>query len=476
MQTKLILFELNEVPFRVLDDYCARRPASCLARWLSQSAQYETFAEDRGHLSPWVTWPSLHRGVDDARHTITDFGQDLREIDRAYPPLWKLLSAAGVRTGVCGSLHSYAGLSPGSLADGQYAFYLPDTFAAGSECFPKRLEPFQAFNLAMARESARNVAPQVQWRLALDVLRAAPGLGLRPSTLLDVGGQLLAERLRPARRVRRRTYQALLAFDVFLRQLRATEPDFATFFTNHVASAMHRYWAAHFPGDYASFGLGQEWVATYRDEIDFALGRLDRCLARLLAFVDRRPEYALWVTTSMGQAATSAEPIETELHLKSVERLTEACGLTSDEWTRLPAMLPQVNLRIAETAVDRFRAALGQLRIAGEPVETHELPGGLFVLRFGQTNLAQRPDAVRFRGQAVDPAALGFENLRVDDRSGVTAYHVPQGALVVYQPGRPAAARGRTQISTLDVAPAILRAFGQSPPAYMRGTRTRLAA
>ena len=46
--------------------------------FLSKYARkYETLAEDVGHLSPWITWPSLHRGVSNEQHEISDFGMDL---------------------------------------------------------------------------------------------------------------------------------------------------------------------------------------------------------------------------------------------------------------------------------------------------------------------------------------------------------------------------------------------------------------
>lgn len=476
MKQKLILLELNEVPWRVIDDFCARRPGSALARRLPRCWQFETFAEDRGHLSPWVTWPSVHRGVDDSRHTIAGFGQELAEIDRAYPPIWKLLAAHGVRTGVCGSLHSFQNLADTAAADHPYAFFLPDTFAAGSECFPRKLSVFQEFNLAMVQLSARNVSQRVRWSPALRLLGAAPGLGLKASTLVDVGLQLAAERLRPVRRVRRRTYQALLAFDVFLRQLRDTQPDFATFFTNHVASSMHRYWAARFPGDYPAFGLGADWVATYRDEIDFAMCKLDRCFARLAAFVERRPEYALWVATSMGQAATSAQPLETELQLDDMARFTAALGLPSGVWRRQRAMLPQANVRVDSGWAEAFRAALAEVAIQGQPLDVQHRPGNLFILRFGHVNLREAPGCATLRGQPVALAELGLVNLRVEDRAGVTAYHIPQGSLLIYDPRRAPPHGVRPQVSTLDLAPAILQRFGLAVPAYMRSPARGLAA
>lgn len=60
---------------------------------------------------------------------------------------------------------------------------------------------------------------------------------------------------------------------------------------------------------------------------------------------------------------------------------------------------------------------------------------------------------------------------RIDGGSGSTAYHVPNGFLLVYEP-RPAAAgqrRPRPQISILELAPAILANCGAPVPACMRG-------
>ena len=36
LQRKVVLYELNEVPYRVVDDYCAGRPDSNLSRLLRQ--------------------------------------------------------------------------------------------------------------------------------------------------------------------------------------------------------------------------------------------------------------------------------------------------------------------------------------------------------------------------------------------------------------------------------------------------------
>ena len=151
--------------------------------------QYESYSEDVSSLSPWKTWPTVHRGVIDGKHFLHDFGQDLTEVDKVYPPLWKILTQNGIKSGVFGSLHTYP--LPEPLEN--YTFYFPDTFAVGSECFPDMLSTFQAFNLEMARESARNVSRRVPWKSAMNVIAKSPDLGLKVSTYGKVGKHLISE-------------------------------------------------------------------------------------------------------------------------------------------------------------------------------------------------------------------------------------------------------------------------------------------
>ncbi len=464
MGKKIILFELNEVPYRIVDEFCSWRPNSSFARTLPVCRQYESYAEDRSALSPWKTWPSVHRGVNDEKHMIHDFGQDLSDVDVEYPPVWQILAKHGISTGVCGSLHTYP--MPKNLEG--YSFFLPDTFAAGSECFPKKLSAFQEFNLTMARESARNVEKSVPWAAALRFLAAAPELGLKLKTFADLGAQLVSERVQDWRTTRRRTWQSVLAFDVFMKQLETTTPSFSTFFTNHVASSMHRFWAAAFPQDYSEFGYDRRWVDTYRNEIDFTMSKFDEFFARLVAFVDRNPGYVLWVATSMGQAATQALPLETQLYVTDLARFTQAVGLGPDDWSRLPAMLPQVNLRVREQKVAEFRATIDTLEIAGNRLSYRETEKGFFSLDFGHPNLpADAP--VSLRGIGVSCGKLGMANVEITDKSGTTAYHIPTGTLVVYDPAdRSPKALGRPQISTLELAPTLLRNFGVPVPPYMK--------
>jgi hypothetical protein len=463
MGRKIILFELNEVPVRVFEHYVETRPESALAKLLPQCRKFETYTEDRGSLEPWVSWPTLHRGVSNETHEIKNFGQDLKGQDREYPPVWKLLAGRGVRTGIFGSLHTYP--MPEDLT--VYDYYVPDTFAAGSECFPATMSAFQEFNLRMARESGRNVSRKIAWQEALDLLVDVPKLGFKLETAVDVGRQLWAEKREPWTRTRRRSYQAVLAFDVFMKQLEQRRPDFTTFFTNHVASTMHRYWAAVFPGDYPDFACAPDWVATYRDEIDFTMGKFSQFLSRLGQFVDRNPEYQIWVATSMGQAATQAQPCEYQIYLTELERFMARMGLEREQWEERAAMRPQTNIRVNAEQAGEFRRKLESLRIEGRGVRHREAEGGFFSIDIGNSWGKQQALVGELGGQAVALGELGIELVEIDDKANTSAYHIPQGTLLIYDPLERSDKQGYTQINSKEVTPSILRNYGVPVPGYM---------
>lgn len=464
MQRKIILFELNEVPFKVIDEFCKWRPQSVLARQLPRCNQFQTHTRDVSHLTPWMTWPGVHRGVNDEQHMITNFGQDLSEIDREFPPFWKILAGAGVSVGMFGSLHSYP--MPENLEN--YSFYVPDTFAAGSECFPQNLSLYQEFNLRMARESGRNVAKGVPWAAALKMLAHAPELGFKLQTLTSLAGQLVSERAQKWRIVRRRTFQSVLAFDVFMKQLNSTMPSCSSFFSNHVASSMHRFWAARFPEDYEVMGYDEEWIKTYQFEIDWTMQKADEMFARLIQFADSHPDYQIWLTTSMGQAATVAEPLETQLYITNVDKFMKAMGFEPHEWSKRPAMLPSVNVFVPPGTEGRFNERLAKLHIDGKPICFERSINGFFAVHVGQKNLYKQPPMAQLDGQPVSFADLGLENVEIADKSNTSGYHVPDGCLIIYDPRNPTPKAGRPDITTLEIAPAILRNYSVPVPEYMQ--------
>jgi hypothetical protein len=462
---RFILFELNEVPTRVVEHYAERHPSSAFATVLRRGLQFETVTPDEGHLSPWITWPTLHRGVPSTEHQIIALGQDVAEVDRRYPPVWALLTDAGKRVGLFGSLHSYP-LPPNVDA---YAFYVPDTFAAGSEAAPRELSAFQDFNLRMVDRSGRNVSTGLPAREALGFLRHAVGSGLKAGTVAKAARQVATERVLRHRVGRRRTLQSLIAFDLFLEQLTKTLPDAAFFFTNHVASSMHRYWPATFTDDYHETKWSEGWVRRFAGELDYTMGEADRMLGAFMEFADDHPDYVVLVTGSMGQAAVDSadKQTKTEVLVRDMGKFMSCLGCSG--WRRRRTMEPTYTLAFDdEAAAGRLVEACANVKIAGDPLNHRRVDSSTVEILLGQKNVPDEELTITIGNRVFEPEEAGLANVTIDDEVGSAAYHIPEGMLLLYDPQSEEGRRHGTPVLTTRIAPTLLALQGVARPGYMK--------
>jgi hypothetical protein len=469
---KVILFEMNEVPWRVLDDYARRHPRGPLAAILARSKQLDTICEDQVELDPWTSWPTLHRGVIDEEHGVRHLGQSLDAADRRFPPIWQLLAREGCSVGVFGSLHSSH--LPRELDT--YAFYVPDFFSDESHVHPAELAPFQRFNLLMTRRSARNVDAGIPLRPALDFLRQYVGSGLNWKSTGILAAAIAGERLHRCRKTRRRSLQALVGLDMFLPLVSRTAPQFATFYTNHVAANMHRFWAAGFPHDLADNPMPEDWRRTYAGEIEYAMRILEGMLERLRVLAEQR-DYLLLATSSIGQSGVPATRIAGFTTITDLARFMTALGVANGKWRQKPAMVPCLSIEVDPAEAARFEAALASLSIGMHRVRKAEREGSepftydragdgfhLFVY-FEELDLGRL--AASLGGRRLPAAELGLGFFPHDEEVGCSGRHTPFGALFVYDPRRPATPGERVAMSTLQIAPALLGHFGIAAPPYM---------
>jgi hypothetical protein len=457
---KVILFELNEVPYRVIDDFVGRHPRSNLAGITARSKQFETVCEDQIELDPWISWPTLHRGVIDEQHRIQHLGQSLEWANRRYPPVWEVLARNGRSVGVFGSLHS----SDVPAALDNYAFYVPDFFA--DECFahPPGLRAFQEFNLLMTRRSARNVDRRIPLRAAGGFLRQYLRNGFNWSTVGKLTAALSAERVWPHRRSRRRSLQPLIGLDVFLPLVRRTRPDFATFYTNHVAANMHRFWAAGFPGDISGNPMPMDWRRKYAGEIEYSMRVLDGMLGRVRALADAS-DYLLLAASSIGQSGVPSTRITGFTTITHLERFMARMGVADGQWKRKPAMVPCLSVWVDPARADGFEERLRSLRIGRYQVQKAQREGNA---PFTYDRTADGFHLfVYFEELDLQAGDLGLGFFPHDEEVACSGRHTPFGTLMVYDPRHAARAGDRSRISTLHVAPALLHNFGIPVPPYM---------
>ncbi len=457
MSSKLICYELNEVPWRVVDFYISRRPHSNLSKFLKKSSHLTTVTSDGGELHPWTTWPTMHRGVDNSVHKIHYINQD-RETAQAHPPLWEVLSNANKTVGVCGTLQSYP-----PIENDHVLFHVPDTFAPGPETHPKKYESFQALNLQLTSEN-KAVTSKIKPKTFIKASKMFFA-GVKLSTGVKIFNHLLKEKMNPLNKSRRATMQSHLAFDVFMDCLKNEKPQYVSFFTNHVAGIMHRYWKYSFPEDFDYQLTKAPKDQFHKNSVVNAMDIFDTQLGELDQFCDKNG-YDLVVASSMGQEAVEKEH-KPELKFNDHKELAKAIGFKGQFLKRL-AMQPDVAFEFSnESELKEF------VQLVAKVVD----PEGdqIFVLRYEPKGLslnlsvassqsAIREDTVLFEGQKYTLMDCGLESILRDVGTG---YHQPEGILIWSGDSKPNLS-GRQRVDSQQFAPTVLQALGVKRPSYMK--------
>jgi hypothetical protein len=431
----VLLLELNEVPWRVID-YARSHGRRHIDRFFGTARTYTTISRDSGELSPWITWPSLHRGMSSDQHGIRALGQDVGSFRGV--PIWEEFRQSGESIGVFGSLQSWPPIDPGNGG-----FFVPDTFAHDERCVPAYLEPLQRFNLQQVRNNGRVIERNLpRLKDVLAVLPVALRTRLPPGFYLEVARQLVGERRDPVRCGRRATFQTLLFWEVFRHLYDPRQPPaFTTFFTNHVASAMHRYWDALFPEDFG----GAKKERPHLPTIEFAIDVADRMLGDVLAMRDANPDLVIVVASSMGQAAVKRSHHGLELIVKDLDKLLGTFAVDKAAYRPLLAMVPQVAIAIddhatRETLLANMSACVDS---SGNGLFRVEALGASLSITTQTPSTRAAVEAGGFRngnGKHVPWEAAG---IRVVETEAGTAYHVPEGILAVLDDGRANDARAR---------------------------------
>jgi hypothetical protein len=427
---KLCIIEANEVPLRVWQTYAERYPTSAVARLLMQGKVFQTVADDveEEELYPSQTWASLNTGLPYEEHGIHWYNDPKPDRQRFW---WHQAACRGKRVGLVNVLHS----SPLSefAAEGDYAFLIPDCFAADSHTLPDSYRHFQELNLRFTRSSGRvaSLSPSDLLHMAA---RAAAHPGCFGVDAFSLGESLRALPALMHSRERLRNMQFPPLASMFLQLLRKHDPDIGIVFTNHIAAAQHRYWYALFPDDYAERLYDDAWIARYRDEILNAVGLMDRYLARVSAYCAQTRRILLLVS-SMGQCANR--------QLKQHEVRQETCFYRIDDPMRFlaavagtvpaeckTAMVPQYtyafgNAAALDTAAAAFRSFIADNPAFGD--SCIDVSGNTLTLTLA---IGVMPETLNVGARRLSLHQLGIGAVAVDDHH--SGRHHPLGMLLVW--------------------------------------------
>ena len=173
--TQVLLYELNEVPWLVIDRYLTLRPTSKTAGVLRRSATMTTVLDDPNPLEPWRSWVTFHTGLTSDNHNSIDLGQDPSTFGGST--VWDDAVAAGKTVGLFGPLQSWpAARRPDAK------FFVPDTFARSAECIPDTLTPFQQINLKLTSDNTFSADSKLSPAMLAQGALAMVRLGMSPNS------------------------------------------------------------------------------------------------------------------------------------------------------------------------------------------------------------------------------------------------------------------------------------------------------
>jgi hypothetical protein len=226
MAKRLILLELNEINFDVVEKYVAADSARfpSLKKILS-GARIRTSCERRYlELEPWIQWASVHTGKTYAEHGIFRLG-DI--VGSGVPQIFEQIEQAGYKVGAISAMNAENRLK-------QPAYFIPDPWTqtpSDSSWWSHSLG--QAVSQAVNDNAQARITPKSALQVVLGLLRFA-----RVRHYGKFLSLVLASRRKPWLKA---LVLDLLLHDVHWSMFNSKKPNFSTFFLNAGAHIQHHY-------------------------------------------------------------------------------------------------------------------------------------------------------------------------------------------------------------------------------------------
>lgn len=454
MSTKqsVILIEFNELSPTLMFRFMKEGKLPNFQKLYEESQAYLTEADaEPPALNPWVQWVSVHAGVPYSEHGIYLLGDGHK---LQYPCIWDVVSAAGGKVWVCGSMNSrYEAPLKG--------YFLPDPWANCVAPSPDTLMPYFRFIQQHVQEHTNERVPLSKADY-LKFLSFMVTHGLSADTVGTIVQQLSSESGKK-NRWKRAIILDRLQFDLFRSCYRRLDPQLATFFSNSTAHFQHSYWRNLEP-ELFQVAPSAEEQNEFENAILFGYQQMDKLIAGFL-------EMAGTGTTLIFCTALSQQPCliyeeqggKTFYRPHTFDKLLEFAGIKSPHKVS-PAMSEQFHLIFeTESATDDAEQRLRGLKVGDRgAVGVRRTENGLYCGCAIYNHLPE--DAVLTNGGRSTRFFDVFYHVE-DTKSGM---HHSDGLLWIRRPDHKGEAHAE-RVPLMAIAPTALEALGIPRPQHMRG-------
>ncbi len=352
---RIIFIEFNELCPSLLRQWMADGTLPNFKRFYDASQVMTGVAdvEDERFLEPWIQWYSLHTGLSYDQHQVFHLTDGPKA---GHTDIWHALLAGGISVGNCAGMNAPAFASPGS-------FYLPDPWCSTEPPYPAELAAYQRVVVTKVQENS-NAGAAIGRAEYADFAKFLVRNGLRPSTVLAIGEQMLSEVTGGGKTGwKRAALLDKLQLDVFLKYWKRTKPDFASFFLNSTAHFQHAYFHLLEP---EKFSLPADDLddPVHRDAILFGYKEMDRVLADFFAL--ERFGVTLVLSTALSQQP-NADAGRRYYRPKDAAALLARFNLHPT--SLLPVMAQQYSAEFSDqTAAEHARVRLEGMQVGGRTV------------------------------------------------------------------------------------------------------------
>ena len=269
---RLILLELNEINFDLVDKYVVADPAKfpALKKLLSEKNIRTSCEKQYEELEPWIQWVSVHTGKTYAEHRIFRLG-DI--VGSGVPQIFEQLEQAGYKVGAISAMNAENRLL-------QPAYFIPDPWTqtpTDSSLWS------QSLGQAVSQAVNDNAKARITFKTALQVV-----LGLLRFARVGHYGKymslVLASRGKPWIKA---LVLDLLLHDVHWRMFNSKKPNFSTLFLNAGAHIQHHYFFNAEPLRKSLPNKNPTWyVSENEDPLADVLGLYDTIVGEYFARTD----------------------------------------------------------------------------------------------------------------------------------------------------------------------------------------------
>ena len=223
---RLVLIELNEINFDVVEKYVAADAGMfpALAKLLDGACVRTTAEEKYEQLEPWIQWPSVHTGCTFAEHGIFRLGD---VVGTKVPQIFEQLEQAGYKVGAISAMNAENRLT-------KPAYFVPDPWTqtpSDGSWWSRMLT--EAVSQTVNDNAQASITPKSAVQVALALLRFA-----RPRHYSRYLQLVASSRKKPWLKP---LVLDLLLHDVHWSMFNAKRPDFSTLFLNAGAHIQHHY-------------------------------------------------------------------------------------------------------------------------------------------------------------------------------------------------------------------------------------------